>query len=243
MPADRPGASPVAQDALIPATGLGLVYVPAVQVLYLPGFATGPSSVKARAFIEHYGKRGVTVESLDLRRPSFEHLRLSAMIDHVRSAIHGKAVLIGSSLGGITAARVAERDDRVQAIVLLAPAFRFVDRWRAQLGTEWDDWQRTGWREVYDYETGDSAKVDFGFMEDAMAIYAKLIDLKTPALILHGRNDETVSIEYSRTFARDKPNVELVELDDGHQLLASIPALLSESDRFLAPFLAAEDRA
>jgi len=208
-----------------------------MQVLYLPGFASGPSSEKARAYADHYAKQGITVERLDLRKPSFEHLRLSAMIDYVRSVIHGPAVLIGSSLGGLTAARVAERDDRVKAVVLLAPAFHFVDRWREQLGSEWDEWKRTGWREVHDYTTGGSAKVDFGFMEDAMELYKKLIDLKVPALILHGKNDATVPIDHSRTFAKGKPNVTVIELDDGHQLLESIPALLAESDRFLAPYL------
>jgi len=208
-----------------------------MQVFYLPGFASGPSSAKAVAFADHFARRGVTVERLDLRRPSFEHLRLSAMIEYVRSQLRGPAVLIGSSLGGLTAARVAERDDRVKAVVLLAPAFRLVDRWREQLGPEWDEWKRTGWRDVHDYTTGGSAKVDFGFMEDAMELYKKRIDLKVPTLILHGKNDATVPIDHSRTFAKGKPNVTVIELDDGHQLLESIPTLLAESDRFLAPYL------
>src|SRR6185437_11507878 len=88
-------------------------YAAAMQVLYLHGFASGPTSRKAAAFSDHYGKRGIAVERLDLRVPSFEHLRLSAMIDHARAAIKGPAIVIGSSLGGLTAARVAERDDRV----------------------------------------------------------------------------------------------------------------------------------
>jgi pimeloyl-ACP methyl ester carboxylesterase len=208
-----------------------------MQVLYLPGFASGPNSLKANAFVAHYAQRGITVEALDLRRPSFEHLRLSAMIDYVRSRITEPTVLIGSSLGGLTAARVAERDDRVKALVLFAPAFHLVDRWREQLGPEWDEWKRTGWREVHDYTTGGSARLDWGFIEDASAIYAKRIDLHTPTLILHGVHDATVPVEHSRTFAAGKPNVKLVELEDGHQLHESIPALLAEAEAFLAPHL------
>jgi predicted esterase YcpF (UPF0227 family) len=137
-----------------------------MQIVYLHGFASGPTSRKAKAFAEHYGERGIAVERLDLRVPSFEHLRLSAMIDHVRKAIKGPAIVIGSSLGGLTAAHVAEVDERVQAAVLLAPAFELVARWRTQLQAagEWEDWQRTGWREVYDYSTGESAKIDYGFI-------------------------------------------------------------------------------
>ena len=208
-----------------------------MQVMYLPGFASGPGSRKAQAFAAHFAKQGVTVERLDLRKPSFEHLRLSAMIDHVRATIRGPAVLVGSSLGGLTAARVADRDPRVKALVLLAPAFRLVDRWREQLGQEWDEWRRTGWREVHDYTTGGAAKVDFGFVEDAIAVGAKPIELAGPTLILHGRADDTVPIEHSRQLAGTRPNVTLVELDDGHQLQASIPTVLAEAERFLAPYL------
>jgi pimeloyl-ACP methyl ester carboxylesterase len=213
------------------------VYARRVQVLYLPGFASGPGSTKAMAYAEHFAKRGIALERLDLRKPSFEHLRLSAMIDHVRATITGPAVLIGSSLGAVCAARVAERDDRVKAVVLLAPAFHFVERWQQQLGTEWDEWKRSGWREVYDFATGGTSKIDWGFMEDAKTIYAKRVELNIPGLIIHGTRDEVVPVSHSRTFAANKPNVTLLEIDDGHQLTDSIPRLIAETDRFLAPYI------
>jgi uncharacterized protein len=208
-----------------------------MQILYLPGFASGPSSTKAVAYADHFAARGHTVERLDLRKPSFEHLRLSAMIAHVRATMHGPSVLIGSSLGGLTAARVAEVDDRVKAVVLLAPAFRLANRWQQQLGAEWDEWQRTGWREVYDYTTNASAKVDFGFIEDILTYGRELPKVTVPALVIHGTHDETVPVDYSRELAKDRKNVELIELADGHQLLDSIPRLLAETDRFLAPWV------
>src|SRR5512141_3062882 len=96
------------------------------RFLYLHGFASGPGSYKGTAIAAHYAARGVTIERLNLRVPSFEHLRLSAMIDTTRAALGGprdRAVLFGSSLGGLTASRVAEEDARVSALVLLAPAF------------------------------------------------------------------------------------------------------------------------
>ena len=204
--------------------------------LYLHGFASGPSSKKGVAFADHLGTRGIALDRLDLRKPSFEHLRLTAMIEHVRASLGDRTILIGSSLGGITAARVAERDPRVVAIVLLAPAFRLVERWRDQLGAEWDEWQRTGWREVYDYTTGKGARVDFGFIEDAIALDTGWPDVRVPTLILHGTEDDVVPIDYSRKFAQGRANVTLIELPDGHQLEVSIPRLLAESDRFLAPF-------
>jgi uncharacterized protein len=208
-----------------------------MQVLYLHGFASGPSSSKAVAFADHFAARGVTVERLDLRRPSMEHLRLSAMIAHVHDTIAGPAVLIGSSLGGLTAARVAERDPRVRALVLLAPAFQLAERWRTQLGAAWDAWRDTGWREVHDYAAKAPARVDFGFIEDIATIDVGLPNVTVPTLILHGRADEVVPIAGSRAFARAREGVTLIELDDDHQLLASIPRLLDESTAFLTPRL------
>ena len=119
--------------------------------LYLHGFASGPGSAKGTRLAEHFGKMGIALERLDLRRPSMEHLRLSQMIAHVRDAIGGasdRAVLLGSSLGGLTAARVAEEDARVCALVLLAPAFQMAERWRGRLGeAAWEEWRTTGFYE------------------------------------------------------------------------------------------------
>lgn len=94
--------------------------------LYLHGFASGPESSKGRALAAHYAAAGVELRRLNLRLPSLEHLRLSAMIAAVKEAIggaHDRAVIFGSSLGALAACRVAEEDARVGALVLLAPAF------------------------------------------------------------------------------------------------------------------------
>ncbi len=208
-----------------------------MRYLYLHGFASGPNSKKGLAFAAHFAARGIAIERLDLRVPSFEHLRLSAMIEAARAAIGGpdpRAVVFGSSLGGLTAARLAEREPRVRALVLLAPAFQLARRWRESLGEGFEAWRRTGWREVHDFTTGGTARVDFGFVEEAAALDAGYPDVRVPTLILHGTADDVVPIERSREFAAARPHVRLVELPDGHELVASIPALLAESERFLA---------
>ncbi|HUJ57808.1 MAG TPA: YqiA/YcfP family alpha/beta fold hydrolase [Kofleriaceae bacterium] len=203
-------------------------------ILYLHGFASGPGSTKGVAFERHFAARGIAVRRLDLRVPSFPHLRLSAMLATVRAAITGDVVLIGSSLGGLAAARAAEREPRVRALILLAPAFQLAARWRAQLGPAWDAWRASGWREVTDYTTGQPARVDFGFVEEVAAIDVGWPDVRAPTLILHGRGDDVVPAAQSRQFAAGRPNVRLIELDDGHELVASLPRLLAEAEAFLA---------
>jgi uncharacterized protein len=207
----------------------------AMRYLYLHGFASGPSSTKGVAFERHFAERGAVIERLNLRVPSFEHLRLSAMIETVRARVDPQhdTVIIGSSLGGLTAARVAESEPRVRALVLLAPAFQLAQRWRAMLGPAFAEWERTGWRDVTDYTTGQRARVDFGFVEDAARLDVGFPRITCPTLILHGRGDDTVPIDRSRDFVAITPTARLVELDDGHELTQSLPTLLAETDRFL----------
>jgi pimeloyl-ACP methyl ester carboxylesterase len=206
------------------------------RLLYLHGFASGRASAKGLAFAEHFGRRGLHLERLDLRLPSLEHLRLSAGIAATREAMAGaeRVVLMGSSLGGLTAARAAEGDARVSALVLLAPAFRAAERWRARLGEEGvRRWRETGWLEIDDYALKTRGRVDFGLLEDLDAADPGWPDVRVPTLIVHGRRDEVVDIQLSRTFAASRPQVRLVEVDDGHELIATLPATLAEVELFL----------
>jgi pimeloyl-ACP methyl ester carboxylesterase len=214
------------------------------RLLYLHGFASGPNSTKGRAFESRLARLGVATERLDLRIPNMEYLRASAMVAHTRERIGGerdRAVLVGSSLGGLIAAHVAEVDARVGALILMAPAFGLLGRWQARLGAqEWNAWQERGWLEVDDWANGGKARVDFGFARDLEfldAMSPESPDVRVPTLVLHGTRDDTVGIETSRAWAAGKRNVTLVELDDGHELTTSLPLILAEAERFLAPWI------
>ncbi len=226
-----------------------------MRCLYLHGFASGPSSTKGRTLAADFGRHGVEVERLDLRVPSLAHLRPSAMIERVLATIgEGPVVLVGSSLGGLTAARVAARSPAVKALVLMAPAFRFVERWRERLGeVGWLAWHTDGWLAIHDHAEKREARVDVGFAEDALALDALDDGWPPPVVptwIVHGRADDTVDVAVSRAWvaaAHERwqgpadgpaPAATLLELDDDHQLLASLPVILPAAWDFLAPWLA-----
>ena len=207
------------------------------KFLYLHGFASGPDSKKGVAIAAHLATRGIAVERLNLRVPSFEHLRLSAMIETARAAIGGpedRAVVLGSSLGGLTAARLAERDARVVALVLLAPAFQLVTQWRAREGgATWRAAEERGFFEVDDLVHGGVAHVDFEFTTDVARVDSTPFpDVRVPTLIIHGTRDDVVAFDRSRDFAEDRPNVRLVPVDDGHDLGASLDRITTEIDAF-----------
>ena len=184
--------------------------------------------------------RGHTLSLLDLRVPTASGLRLSAMIDVVRGAAEADAriLAIGSSLGGLTVARSAERDARIVGTVLIAPAFRLVSRWRRRVGeVEWARWAREGTLRQDDHSLpGATLDVEFAFMEDVARIDPDgddtaadaFPDVRVPTAVLHGLRDQVVDPLLSRSFARRRDNVRLLECDDDHQMLASIDMIERE---------------
>ncbi|MCP3139985.1 YqiA/YcfP family alpha/beta fold hydrolase [Pyxidicoccus xibeiensis] len=211
--------------------------------LYLHGFASGPDSTKGVAMARHYAAQGLHVERINLRVPSMEELRLSAMLDTVRAALGGpedRAVLIGSSLGGLVASRVAEQDARVCALVLLAPAFRVVEQLHRRMGDAgWAHWEKAGWIETDDFAEKRKVRIHSGFIPDAEAVDARTggwPDVRVPTLIIHGRADDTCLLRYSHQWAEGRRHVRVVEVDDGHELTASLPRITAESDAFLRPW-------
>jgi pimeloyl-ACP methyl ester carboxylesterase len=211
--------------------------------LYLHGFASGPRSAKGLALEEHFAAQSITLERLDLRLPSLEHLRFSAMLAHVQERMGGprdRAVLIGSSLGGLTAARVAERDARACALVLLAPALRMAERWCKRLGpAAWQAWREANALVIDDYAELRKTEIDFEFIHELERIDGVgdgWPDVRVPVLIVHGVKDETVDVGLSQEWAEGKRHVRLVEVDDGHDLMLALPRIQEEIDRFLAPF-------
>ena len=209
--------------------------------LYLHGFGSSRDSAKGVYLARYFEDRGIAMNRLDLRVPSFERLLLSEMIAVAGAAIgdpQDRAIVFGSSLGGLTAARLAEADPRVAALVLLAPAFRFAKRWAAR--AEFEVWRRSGWIDAWDHAGGHDAKIHFNFATDAIAVDAAgggWPDVRVPVLIVHGVNDDVAEVEESRAWAAGKRHVTLIEVDDGHDLVRSLPKVAEMAERFLAPWL------
>lgn len=211
---------------------------------YLHGFASSPGSTKARAFVAWGAARELAIRALDLRVPSFEELRFSAMKRLVRDAIdasggdRARAVLIGSSLGGLLAARLAEEEPRVTAVFAMAPALRLTERWRERLGDEGlARWEREGSLQVDDHATKGTSRVGWGFFEELVRLDpAEAPDVRVPVCVVHGRRDDVVPVDGSRAWAASRRHLRLVEVDDGHELTASLPRIFEEAEAFLAPF-------
>ncbi|AKU92213.1 alpha/beta hydrolase [Vulgatibacter incomptus] len=210
-------------------------------VVYLHGFASSPTSEKARFFRDRLAEEGIPSEIPDLNEGpgGFSKLTLTRALEQTRAALsrvgadERGAIVIGSSLGGYLAALTASRDPRVLGAVLLAPAFDLPGRWNAWLGDEGvGRWRQSRELDVQHHAYGRMEKLGFGFYLDAMG-YPPYPRLGCPALILHGVHDREVGIGTSRKFAEGASDVRLVELDSDHGLLDVKPRLWEETTAFL----------
>ncbi len=204
------------------------------RYIYLHGFASGPSSQKARFFRERFVELGMGLETPDLAEGRFEQLTISGQLAVLERTVGGDAAsLIGSSMGGYLAALYAARHPEVEKLVLLAPAFGFLTRWPEALGEEkMDEWKRTGKLPVFHHSEGREADVGYQLIEDARKFedYPKF---PQPVLIFHGKNDTVVPPGHSVTFSERHPHTTLRLMESDHQLLNVLNDMWMETEAFL----------
>ncbi len=200
-----------------------------MRIIYLHGFASGPSSKKATFFRE----RIPSLEVPDLAAGDFEHLTISGQLGLIEDLARGERVaLMGSSLGGYLAALYAARHPEADKLVLMAPAFGFVRRWAAT--PEAEGWRKTGFLEVYHYGEKRTCRLSYQFIDDALR-YEDFPNCKQPALIFHGVNDDAVPARVSSEFAATHPNTRLRLLDSDHELLNVLEIIWQGAGPFLLP--------
>ena len=204
------------------------------RIVYLHGFASSPASKKAQFFRERFRELGIGLEIPDLAEGNFAGLTLSGQLGVVEREVRNDPVtLIGSSMGGYLAALFAARHPEVKKLVLMAPAFCFLKRWRETAGfTAMERWRTTGSLEVFHYGEGRPVPLGYQLIEDANQ-YEDYPDCSQPALIFHGRNDTVVPPDFSVTFAEAHPNATLRPYNSGHELVDVLDEMWMETEQFL----------
>lgn len=209
-------------------------------LIYLHGFASGPSGSKGsycRAWAEH---RRIAFHAPDLNLPTFEELTVSAQVEVVQSLLgrmKEPPVVVGSSLGGLVAAAAVHRGCRVRSLILLAPAFGFGQR--RMNGPEWTGYRACGEMEVFHHAYGRTQCLGPALMGD-LPRWADdgTWKLRVPAVVLHGKRDQSVPISESEAFVVRNPSARLLVVDDDHGLLA--PQTLAKLDVVLQSAFMAE---
>lgn len=196
-----------------------------MKLAYLHGFASGPKSQKGQQLAARFAETGRTLALPDLNAPSFAELSLGAMLERLDALEGGPWRFVGSSLGGwLAAAWAARRPERVERLLLLCPAFDLAARWPTILPDgAMERWRRDGVLEVPD-GAGVPTPLHYAFYEEAAA-HPAFPAVSCPVRVVHGRADVQVPVEGSRRWVAEQPDARLTEVDDGHDLLASMDVI------------------
>jgi uncharacterized protein len=218
----------IAAPELPPATGPH-------GIVYLHGFASGPSSFKANAIVPELRSAGYSVQVPDLNEDDFEGLTVTRSLAFAKRLLRDRTVVIGSSLGGYVAGLLAEKDERVKALVLMAPAFDIAARMKRRYGTAAiEAWKTAGRTMVEHYTWGGRHAIGYGFLEDAER-YAAFPKIRVPTYLLQGTHDTTVPPDLATEFAEAHPqHVELDLADDDHGLKDSVERAYAAVLRMIA---------
>lgn len=197
--------------------------------IYLHGFASSPNSTKAQQFQSYFGNLGINLLVPDLNAGDFSHLTITRQIQQVAAEfvnLQANITLIGSSLGGLTAAHLAQRYPQVQRLVLLAPAFGFLSHWLTKLSdVQLWEWEQEKYLQVYHYGQQCQLPLHWNFVNDATQYQTEQLQRPVPTLIWHGVNDDVIPVTASREYARSRPWVELQEVDSDHSLIEVMPEI------------------
>ncbi|WP_059000253.1 YqiA/YcfP family alpha/beta fold hydrolase [Leptolyngbya sp. NIES-2104] len=192
-----------------------------MKYFYLHGFASSPRSTKARQLRDRFQSLHLSLEIPDFNQNDFQHLTLTRQVEQVKSLIsEGPITLIGSSFDGLTAAWIAQQCEQVDRIVLLAPAFNYLNHWLPTFApAQLEKWRSGQAIMIYQYGTGGSLPLNYDIISDLERYDENELQKPIPTLVVHGIRDETIPIEQSRSYARARSWVELIELDSDHSLV------------------------
>jgi pimeloyl-ACP methyl ester carboxylesterase len=192
-------------------------------ILYLHGFLSSAQSTKAGFLRERFESMPrVTFHAVDFNPTprDFETMTTTGQINRLRQYVldHGLSdmMLVGSSFGGLVAFHYAHRFGGVARMLLLAPAVVWLSGGLSE--RELRRWEEAGALPVFHPAFGREVPIGYDLHLDGLR-YRERVPPAAPAIIIHGRQDDTVPIADSRAYAADYADyVRLIEVDADHDL-------------------------
>jgi len=207
-------------------------------IVHLHGFASSARSTKAKYLGERIELvQGAEFYAMDMNPTpmDFRYLTTTGAIGRLRQYILDRkpedVSLVASSFGGLVATYYAHRFGGISRMLLLAPLLSWELDWLS--AEQVRRWREKGTVPIPHFGFGGELPLDFGYYEDGRR-YGQAAPPAAPTLILHGRNDEIVPIEDSRTYASQSPDqVRLIELDAGHDLNDHLETIWEQVQAFV----------
>lgn len=188
--------------------------------IYLHGFASSPDSGKAKFYKNEFAKLAINIYLPDLNNNNFSQLTLSRQINQVQQIIDKctkPVILIGSSMGGLTSCILAEENQQIAKIILLAPAFKISKLWQDKITTQQlKEWQSNGSQNIFHYSYGYHVPLNYEFYTDLFSHEDANFKRKIDCLIFHGKADNVVPIRLSQEYVISNTKAQLISLEDDH---------------------------
>ncbi|MEJ2209660.1 MAG: YqiA/YcfP family alpha/beta fold hydrolase [Anaerolineae bacterium] len=207
-------------------------------IVHLHGFASSARSTKAKYLAGRMETvRGAEFYALDMNPTptDFRYLTTTGAIGRLRQSILDRqpedVSLVASSFGGLVATYYAHRFGGISKLLLLAPLLSWKLDWLSQ--EQVARWRQNGTAPIAHYGFGGELPLDFGYYEDGQR-YREVAPPAAPTLIIHGRNDDTVPIDYSRAYAEQfSDQVRLIELEADHDLNDHLETIWEQVQAFV----------
>ncbi len=198
---------------------------------HIHGFSSNAQSSKGLYLAERFEGRGLDLVLPELNQPSFEEITFGNALEAIATmdVEHGDSSIpwriSASSMGAYLVSLWAqENPEKVDRLCLMSPAFglgeRFVDLVGEDAMARWEDDGELPLPGPDD----ELRSVHWRLVEEA-AHYPTHPEVPCSTVIVHGRGDETISVESSRHYAQDRDHVRLIEVDDDHSLENSLELL------------------
>lgn len=206
--------------------------------VFLHGLASTRAGDKSNSLAAYCHRKGRRLLRLDFRghgesAGKIEDLTLTGLVADARAALDhvGRAVVVGSSLGGLTGAWLAAtKPQRVSGLVLIAPAFAFLRRMAARPRTNGRIRIDSAWVQV---------QVEENVLDDARAWPESELPrrLSMPTLIVHGARDDVVPVADTEHVFAAIPHARKslwVVPDGDHRLVAHVEEIWARMEQLLA---------
>jgi pimeloyl-ACP methyl ester carboxylesterase len=211
-------------------------------IVYLHGLGASPQSKKGALVRDRFEPKGFEVRIPDLNVPSLPELSVTEAlrcVEHELRQAHERPVfLVGSSFGGFLALRshallAPERRCHVRGIALLGPV---IDPWdptsRLLTPDVEQQWRQNGAYPMVRSDDGSAASIHYRFVEELRSVASMELQVDVPILAVHGKRDVVVPHVQSVRFSQQHPSVQLVLLDEEHQLLERPERFLEALEAF-----------
>ena len=192
-------------------------------IVYLHGFLSSAWSTKARFLRERLAAfPDVVFHAVDFNPTprDFETMTTTGQINRLRQYVLDFGLrdlcLVGSSFGGLIALHYTHRFGGVSGMLLLAPAVVWLSGGLSE--QELVQWKESGAAPLSHPAFDKKVPIRYDLHLDGLR-YLEPVPPAAPTTIIHGRQDDTVSIAHSRAYAAEYPDfVRLVEVDADHDL-------------------------